>query len=406
MRRLLALSRKVNHHGHVSPSLSSCYSFCLRRKSSRRNSNSIMDVVSGNESILSEKDNSIDIDVSSASSTKNTGSKHGHKLPKMKTKDIFKEKDHQTYYHKNVSSSTSTSTSSNNKTTSTQTNATMTSPSAMNKDSTVDTIDSMQGEAIQATQIGAIANVLLAVGKGVIGYIVGSTGLIADGVNSFGDLFGDAVVWYTVVESRKKATPERPWGQGKLEPMGALTVGALLLATGTGIGYNALGVAIDMGTETFPVLKNVHFLFGIYDNTTMYTPEHHHGVHVEEHYPEVVKAPDSQMMNIALGVSCTGVVVKEFLYRYTLDAGVKANSSAVIANAHQHRSDAIVSCAVSAGLVGTMVGYPILDPLAGLLVGTVIIKTAYSTAMSSLRDLSDVTADEEETQKLINECMK
>lgn len=253
--------------------------------------------------------------------------------------------------------------------------------------------NSMQAEAVRATQVGAIANLLLAGGKGFVGYAVGSTGLIADGVNSFGDLFADAVVWYTVVESRKKATPERPWGRGKLEPIGALTVGALLLTTGLGIGYSALGVAIDMATSSIPVLEKIHFLFNIGSDT-------------REGFEDSHKIIDPNMMYVALGVSCTGVAVKEALYRYTLRAGERANSAAVIANAEQHRADVIVSTAVSIGLLGTLYGVPVLDPLAGTMVAGVIIRTAYSTSLSSLRDLSDVPADAEETQMLIDECLK
>lgn len=253
--------------------------------------------------------------------------------------------------------------------------------------------NSMQAEAIRATQVGAIANFLLAGGKGFVGCAVGSTGLIADGVNSFGDLFADAVVWYTIVESRKKATPERPWGKGKLEPIGALTVGALLLTTGLGIGYSALGVAIDMGTSSIPALENVHFLFNIGSDT-------------REGFEDSHKIIDANMMYVALGVSCTGVAVKEALYRYTLRAGERANSAAVIANAEQHRADVIVSSAVSVGLLGTLYGVPVLDPLAGTMVAGVIIRTAYNTSLSSLRDLSDVPADTEETQMLIKECLK
>ncbi len=251
----------------------------------------------------------------------------------------------------------------------------------------------MQGEAIRATQMGAIANLLLAGGKGVVGVSVGSTGLIADGINSLGDLLSDAVVWYTVIESRKKATPERPWGRGKLEPLGALTVGALLLTTGLGIGYNALAVAIDMGTVMVPALEKIHFLFNIGGS--------------ERELLEHAMTPDkNNLMYVALGVSCTGVAVKEALYRYTLRAGQRANSAAVIANAEQHRADVIVSSAVSVGLVGTLFGMPILDPLAGTMVAGVIIRTAYTTSISSLRDLSDVPADTEETQLLIMECLK
>ena len=251
----------------------------------------------------------------------------------------------------------------------------------------------MQGEAIRATQVGAIANLLLAGGKGVVGVSVGSTGLIADGINSLGDLLSDAVVWYTVIESRKKATPERPWGRGKLEPLGALTVGALLLTTGLGIGYNALAVAIDMGTVMVPALEKIHFFFNIGE--------------AEREILEHALTPDKHnLMYVALGVSCTGVAVKEALYRYTLRAGQRANSAAVIANAEQHRADVIVSSAVSVGLVGTLYGMPILDPLAGTMVACVIVRTAYNTSVSSLRDLSDVPADAEETQLLIKECLK
>ena len=61
-----------------------------------------------------------------------------------------------------------------------------------------------------------------------------SVGLMADAANSAGDLLIDAVVFYTIKEARKKATPERPWGRGKIEPLGALTIGGVLLATGGG----------------------------------------------------------------------------------------------------------------------------------------------------------------------------
>ena len=58
---------------------------------------------------------------------------------------------------------------------------------------------------------------------------------MADAANSAGDLLIDAVVFYTIKESRKKATPEMPWGRGKIEPLGALTIGGVLLATGAGM---------------------------------------------------------------------------------------------------------------------------------------------------------------------------
>ena len=57
---------------------------------------------------------------------------------------------------------------------------------------------------------------------------------MADAANSAGDLLIDAVVFYTIKEARKKPTPQTPWGRGKIEPLGALTIGGVLLATGAG----------------------------------------------------------------------------------------------------------------------------------------------------------------------------
>jgi cation diffusion facilitator family transporter len=255
-----------------------------------------------------------------------------------------------------------------------------------------------QGEAIRATQVGAFANVMLAASKSSVGFAVGSTGLIADGANSMGDLLCDLVVWYTVVESRKKATAERPWGAGKLEPIGALTVGGLLLATGLGIGYTAFGVALEMSADVYPTLNSLPF---IGDGTTMEAVEE-----ALERTTESVLHDDLKLMYAAIGVSTLSVAVKEALYHYTLQAGTRATSSAVIANAYQHRSDAIVSAAVTIGLIGKMNGFAILDPLAGLLVAGVIVKQAYRTSIDSLKDLSDIPADKTETNALIRECMR
>ena len=71
---------------------------------------------------------------------------------------------------------------------------------------------------------------------------------MADAANSAGDLLIDAVVFYTIKESRKKATPEMPWGRGKIEPLGALTIGGVLLATGAGTLHHFLLLHISVPT--------------------------------------------------------------------------------------------------------------------------------------------------------------
>lgn len=79
-----------------------------------------------------------------------------------------------------------------------------------------------QENALVATKVGFLTNIFLAVSKGATGVAVGSAGLIADSANSFGDLLCDWVVYFSINEARKEATPERPWGSGKFEHLGML----------------------------------------------------------------------------------------------------------------------------------------------------------------------------------------
>lgn len=82
-------------------------------------------------------------------------------------------------------------------------------------------------KAILATKLGAGVNVLLSIMKGTTGLAISSTALIADAVSGLGDVFGDAVVYFTVNEARKRATPDRPWGRGKIEPLGMTCIPSL-----------------------------------------------------------------------------------------------------------------------------------------------------------------------------------
>eukprot|EP01032_Pedospumella_encystans_P030411 gene30411-34329_t len=117
----------------------------------------------------------------------------------------------------------------------------------LNKEPAVleDYTSAAEKNAKYVTKVGAAANLALAISKGTLGYAISSTGLIADAANSLGDLLSDAVVYYSVTESRKRATPDMPWGRGKIEPLGALSVGGLLLLTGVGIGATAVVAVME-----------------------------------------------------------------------------------------------------------------------------------------------------------------
>lgn len=232
---------------------------------------------------------------------------------------------------------------------------------------------SKQNNAVFATQLGALANFGLASGKGVVGFSIGSTALIADAANGLGDLFTDLIVYLTIREARKKATPERPWGSGKLEPLGALVVGGLLFVTGGSVGYTALSAIFD-------ILYTSNSTMGMF-------------------------TASDPMAYAGLAVSGTSIFVKEALFRYTIKAGESANSAAVIANAWQHRGDALISGAVFIGVFGVMSGYRLLDPIAALLVSGIILKQGTRITLESVEDLRDATADPIETEALRTKCL-
>lgn len=277
--------------------------------------------------------------------------------------------------------------------------------------------------ALEATSVSAAANLLFGVSKGVIGIAVNSTALIADAASCLGDLLCDGVVFYSVVEARKRATPDRPWGRGKFESLGALSIGGLLLLTGAGIGYTAFFDVIHVAASTqyIPVnwlaVNSISDLFTAIFYPSLLPPPPTEAVEainqvIRDSAENSSKAIDLDLSKIslnqklALGISGFSIVGKELLFRYILHAGEKANSAAVIANAWQHRSDVSTSFAVFVGLIGATVGYELLDPLAGLLVSGVITKQAYTISGEALRELSDIPADEAETDELRQTCLK
>eukprot|EP01041_Mallomonas_annulata_P007179 gene7179-14626_t len=232
-------------------------------------------------------------------------------------------------------------------------------------------IDNQKG-ALRATQVGAGVNLSLALMKGVTGWTVGSTALIADAVNNLGDLFTDGVVYLSITHARQKSCQNRPWGSGKIEPLGALTVGSLVVCTGGGIGYTSLYTLYDMYTTT-SIVETV--------------------------------ATSTSMGFAALGVSVAAILSKEALFHYTLRAGKKSNSASVIANAWQHRADAMISGAAFIGFAGSMIGYKALDPLAAVFLAGIIVKQGISITCEAVEDLRDSPTTKEETEKLRNTCL-
>ncbi len=211
--------------------------------------------------------------------------------------------------------------------------------------------------ATRSSWVSAGVNLVLALVQMLLGAVAHSQGLIADGIHSLSDLVADAVVLIASHHSKKAADEEHPYGHQRFETAATLVLGLLLLAVGIGI----LGSAI-VKLQSPQTVQHVHLL--------------------------------------ALWVAAGGLVAKELLFRYMLSVAQSVKSSMLVANAWHARSDAASSLVVGIGIVGNLAGYPILDPIAALIVGFMVARMGWHYGWGAMHDLMDRAVDEQEVQAI------
>ena len=207
--------------------------------------------------------------------------------------------------------------------------------------------------ASRSTWVSVAVNVVLSALQVVVGILTKSQALVADGIHSLSDLVSDFVVLIANRHSHKDADTEHPYGHHRFETAASLVLGILLLSVGMGMVWSALGKLQD--------------------------PDNIATVHVT-----------------ALWVALGALVTKELLFRYMLRAAKAVKSTMLVANAWHARSDAASSLVVSIGLMGNLAGYPLLDPIAALLVGFMVGKMGWEFGWDALHDLMDRSVDEDE----------
>lgn len=211
--------------------------------------------------------------------------------------------------------------------------------------------------ASRSTWVSVAVNLLLSAVQVLAGFFSHSQGLVADGIHSLSDLFADFVVLFAGHHSKKDADADHPYGHQRFETAASMVVGVLLLAVGVGMLWSAV-----QKLESPDGIPRVHMA--------------------------------------AFGVAACALLAKELLFRYMLSAARRVKSSMLVANAWHARSDAASSLVVGLGILGNLAGYPILDPVAALIVGLIICKMGWEFSWSALHDLMDRSADEQEVQSI------
>jgi cation diffusion facilitator family transporter len=219
------------------------------------------------------------------------------------------------------------------------------------------TVAQRAAAATRSTWVSVVVNVLLSTTQIVVGVFAKSQGLIADGIHSLSDLVADFVVLVASHHAKKDADVDHPYGHQRFETAASLALGGLLLAVGIGMVWSAL--------------KKLEA-------------------------PETIATAHAA----ALWVALAAIAAKELLFRYMLGVAKAVKSSMLVANAWHARSDAASSLVVSIGLIGNLAGYPLLDPIAALIVGFMVGKMGWSFGWNSMHDLMDRAVDDAEVQAI------
>lgn len=212
--------------------------------------------------------------------------------------------------------------------------------------------------------VGIIGNVFLSAFKFIAGIMGNSSAMVSDAVHSLSDVFATFIAFLGVRFGRREADASHPYGHERIESLAAIVLGLILLVTGVGIGWVGLEKILAGNYESLPI-------------------------------PGM----------IALVAAIVSIAVKEGMFWYTRHWARVIRSSAFEADAWHHRSDAMSSIGALVGVGGSMLGYPVLDPIASVVICLFILKQGISIIYDALKKMLDTSCGEqfeEEVRQLVD----
>ncbi len=200
----------------------------------------------------------------------------------------------------------------------------------------------------RASYVGAAINVLQTLLKISFGILGQSAALIADGIHSLSDLLSDLLVIIAVKLGSREADHDHPYGHRRFETIATVILGVSLIAIGGAIAWS--------------VISRIE-------------------------HPEHLPVPNP----LSMGVAGLSIVINEWLYHYTKRLAKKTRSKLLMANAWHQRSDAISSLVVLFGIGAVMLGYPLADAIAAIIVALMVAKIGLNLIFESIKELVDTS---------------
>ena len=215
--------------------------------------------------------------------------------------------------------------------------------------------------AIRVSLVSVVWNLILSVFKLIAGFVAHSGAMISDAVHSASDVFSSIIVMIGVRISGKASDKDHPYGHERMECVAAIVLATVLAGTGVGIGYAAVKTLLD-----------------------------------GEYASEIPGM-------LALIAAVVSILVKEAMFWYTRYYAKKIDSSAVMADAWHHRSDALSSVGALIGIGGARLGFPIMEPIESIVICVFIEKAAFDIFKDAIDKMVDKACDEQ-TEEALKNC--
>ncbi|MBR6185751.1 MAG: cation transporter [Clostridia bacterium] len=223
-------------------------------------------------------------------------------------------------------------------------------------------MENAEKTAFRVTRITILENAALSLIKLIAGFAAHSSAMISDAVHSISDVFSTIVVMIGIRASSKASDQEHPYGHERMECVAAMILSGMLAGTGVFIGYT--------GVQKILLARSGQ-----------------------------LEAPGM----LALTAAVLSIAVKEYMFQYTRKAAKQIDSGALMADAWHHRSDALSSIGALIGIGGAKLGFPVLDPVASLVICFMIGKAAYDIFKDAVDKMVDRRCDAD-TEGAIRAC--
>lgn len=217
--------------------------------------------------------------------------------------------------------------------------------------------------AMQVSANSIAVNLILSIFKLIAGLMASSGAMISDAIHSASDVFSTVIVIIGVKISGKASDEDHPYGHDRFECVASIILSILLGVTGIGIGLTGVQKLMAGHYETLAV-------------------------------PGV----------LALAAAVISIVAKEIMYWYTRHAAKKINSGALMADAWHHRSDALSSVGSFIGIFGARMGFPMLDPLASVVICLFVVKAAVDIFRDAISKMTDKACDQKTVSEM-HDCI-